>query len=168
MSCVIRDHHCCNWPQYKTFASFPPGWLEYNIYFFASDYSHKKGERIDSPTHFIFSSRKINVFWRAPCSSSQSAVNTYVHTIITFLVTASSMKPAELIKVVFFCYFLPPGLLHNSDETTLWWSGRLFRNRGRVPKLILLMIFLCNWNTRAHVCIYFKIMRCPGAYDQKV
>ena len=33
---------------------------------------------------------------------SQSAVNTYVHTIITFLVTASSMKPAELIKVVFF------------------------------------------------------------------
>ena len=40
----------------------------------------------------------------------------YVHTIITFLVTASSMKPAELIKV-FFCYFLPPGLLHKSDET---------------------------------------------------
>ena len=68
----------------------------------------------------------------------------------------------------FFCYFLPPGLLHKSDETTLWWSERLFRNRGRVPKLILLMIFLCNWNTRAHVCIYFKIMRCPGAYDQKV
>ena len=67
---------------------------------------------------------------------------------------------------VIFCHLVSS--TRAMRRTTLWWSGRLFRNRGRVPKLILLMIFLCNWNTRAHVCIYFKIMRCPGAYDQKV
>ena len=43
VSCVIRDQHCCNWPQYKIFASFPPdGW---SIFFFLHQTIHIKKEK---------------------------------------------------------------------------------------------------------------------------
>ena len=113
------------------------------VYFFLHQTIHIKKEKGLTVQLISYSVHGKSMFFDAHpvLPVSQSAVNTYVHTIITFLVTASSMKPAELIKVFFFVIFCH--LVSSTRAMRRRYGGQegWFRNRGRVPKLILLMIF---------------------------
>ena len=100
--------------------------------------------------------------------SQQWIHHMYIQLLLLFWSPLLLWSRLSWLKFVFFVIFCH--LVSSTRAMRRRYGGQegWFRNRGRVSKLILLMIFLCNWNTRAHVCIYFKIMRCPGAYDQKV
>ena len=110
MSCVIRDQHCCNWPQYKILASSPPdGWS----IFFLHQTIHIKKEKGLTVQLISYSVHGKSMFFDAHpvLPVSQQWIHMYILLLLFWsplLLWSRLLSWLKFIFLLFFATWSPP------------------------------------------------------------